>query len=607
MLVTDIAYKLVAFALLAPLVSVALRIFLALGSGSEVAADTDILFFVLSPVGLIALVAVGAVLVTIVALEQACLMAIGFGARRGARVGFLEALQFAAHNTTAILALTARIVVRVLAIAAPFLAAGGLVALWLLTDFDINYYLSERPPAFWTAAVLIGVIVAALAVVLVPRIIGWSLALPILLFEQTAARDALPESRQRTSGATTTIGIVIAGWAVASLVLSGLAFGAVGLVGRLLMPWAIGSLLWVTILVAGLLVFWGLSSLLVTLVTAAAFSLLIVELHERLSAAAGAPLEWPVASERGLAGWRISTGAVMAGLVVAGVVGVVFAAGLLRTTHVEDNVVIIAHRGAAGAAPENTMASVLRAIEDGADFVEIDVQENADGRVIVVHDSDFMKVAGVATKVWEVTDEELQDIDIGSWFAPEFSGERVPGLDEVLAAAKGRARVNIELKYYGHDEQLEQRVSDTVDAAGMSSDIVAMSLKYDAVQKMKALRPDWRVGLLTATAIGNLATVDADFLAVNVGIATPLLVRDAHAVGKEVYAWTVNDPISMSQMIGRGVDGIITDEPALARRVLEFRAGLSPFERLLLELAIWLGAVPRNPGAEDDLAGAEAG
>jgi len=373
------------------------------------------------------------------------------------------------------------------------------------------------------------------------------------------------------------------------------------------MPWAIGSLGWVTVLVAGLLVFWGLSNLLVTLVTAAAFSLLIVELHESHPAADGAPLAWPVASERGLAGWRISTGAIMAGLAVAGIVGVVFAAGLLRTTHAPDDLLIIGHRGAAGAAPENTMASVERAIADGADFVEIDVQENADGRVVVVHDSDFMKVARVPTKVWEVTDTELQDIDIGSWFAPEFSDERVPGLDEVLAAAKGRARVNIELKYYGHDELLEQRVSDIVDAAGMSSDIVAMSLKYDAVQKMKALRPDWRVGLLTATAIGNLATVDADFLAVSVGIATPLLVRDAHAAGKDVYVWTVNDPISMSQMIGRGVDGIITDEPALARRVLEFRAGLSPFERLLLELAVWLGAIPRNPSPEDDLAGAADG
>jgi glycerophosphoryl diester phosphodiesterase len=111
-------------------------------------------------------------------------------------------------------------------------------------------------------------------------------------------------------------------------------------------------------------------------------------------------------------------------------------------------------------------------------------------------------------------------------------------------------------------------------------------LKYDAVKKMKQLRPQWTVGLLTAVAIGDLTTQDqADFLAVNMDLATRKFIRAAHAANKEVFVWTVNEPISISTMAGRGVDSIITDKPALARQVLKHRKNLSSVERLLIELA----------------------
>ena len=80
---------------------------------------------------------------------------------------------------------------------------------------------------------------------------------------------------------------------------------------------------------------------------------------------------------------------------------------------------------------------------------------------------------------------------------------------------KGKIRLNIELKYYGHDERLEQRVVELVEAQGMESAIVIMSLKKEAVLKMKALRPTWTVGLLTSVAVGDITKVSADFLAVN--------------------------------------------------------------------------------------------
>jgi glycerophosphoryl diester phosphodiesterase len=184
--------------------------------------------------------------------------------------------------------------------------------------------------------------------------------------------------------------------------------------------------------------------------------------------------------------------------------------------------------------------------------------------------------------VWDVTREQLAEIDVGSWFASEFADERVPTLHDVLEVSRDNARVVIELKYYGHDEQLEQRVAEIVEAAGMSDRVAIMSLKYDAVLKMKQLRPEWTVGLLSAAAVGDLSRLDADFLAVSMNMVSRGFVRRAHQAGTQVFAWTVNDPVSMSQMISRGVDGIITDEPAMARQVLAERAELTTTERLLL-------------------------
>jgi glycerophosphoryl diester phosphodiesterase len=127
----------------------------------------------------------------------------------------------------------------------------------------------------------------------------------------------------------------------------------------------------------------------------------------------------------------------------------------------------------------------------------------------------------------------------------------------------------------------------------MASNVVVMSLKVTAVKKMKALRPDWKVGLLISVSAGDLKSLTADFLAVNAAFAKRSFIRSAHDSGKEVCVWTVNDAVSMCTMVGRGVDGLITDKPALARSVLQQRAQMSVPERLLVELAGLFGVVSR--------------
>jgi glycerophosphoryl diester phosphodiesterase len=279
-------------------------------------------------------------------------------------------------------------------------------------------------------------------------------------------------------------------------------------------------------------------------------------------------------------------------IVALAVAAVLAGALLLERLRLDDETIVIAHRGAAAFAPENTLAAFERAIEDGADYIELDVQETADGEVIVLHDSDFMKLAGVPLKIWDANYAQLGDIDIGSWYAPEFSNERVPTLRQVLEECKGRVRVVIELKYYGHDQRLEERVVEIIEETGMAANVILMSLDYDGVRKLKALRPDWTVGLLAAKAVGNLTNVDADFLAVNAGMGTRRFLRQARGANKPVYLWTVNDAAQMSRFMSMGFDGIITDDPAQARAVLERRAELNVAERLVLSLIVWAGGSP---------------
>jgi glycerophosphoryl diester phosphodiesterase len=243
------------------------------------------------------------------------------------------------------------------------------------------------------------------------------------------------------------------------------------------------------------------------------------------------------------------------------------------------------------------------ALDQGADIVEIDVQEIADGTVVVIHDSDLMKVGNNPLKVWEAGFDEIRAIDVGSWYGPEFAGQRIPTLAEVLEMCRGKARVDIELKYYGHNDRLEERVSQVVRETGMDDQVIAMSLKADIATSMKTIAPHWQVGLLTAKAVGDLSTAEHDFLAVHTGIASPGFIRRAHKAGKEVYVWTVNDRLNMSRMMSRGVDGIITDHPGLAREVLAERAELSSVERLLIAAALWIGLEPDEPPPSIDVDG----
>jgi glycerophosphoryl diester phosphodiesterase len=564
-------------------------------TGRTVLADTDILRFFLDLSGWVSLFVVATLVITITALELAALMGILAAADAQTSWTTRTAILFATSRAWPIVRLTGRIVALTTLALAPLLALAGLTYVMLLTRYDINYYLDAKPPAFW-GAVGCGAVLACVAAFVLGRLaVHWFVALPIVCFESIAPRHALRTSRGRVTGQRWRILVCLAAWGLASLLISYLATEIVLTIARRLVPRAAESLGLLLLSVGLAISIFAVVNLVINVLNTVTFAVMLYRIYRHVSPE-------PVPNSSLLkAGDGTMTSVGMAWsrrrlelLVLCGVLAVTASgAVLLSRVSTDDACEIIAHRGASATAPENSLAAVRQAITDQTDWVEIDVQETADGEVVVVHDSDFKKLAGVPTKVWNITHAELATIDIGSRFGAEFRGERVPTLAEVLDCCRGKTRLVIELKYYGHDQQLEQRVVDLVEAHAMQSHVAVMSLRQDGVDKIQTLRPTWRTGLLTAVAVGQLANVPTDFLAVKADMGTRKFVQSVHARGKQVYVWTVNDPVSISLLINRGVDGIITDKPALARTVLQERAELSFAERVLLHLADDLGVVPQ--------------
>ncbi len=195
--ITDILYKILAFVILTPLTAVLVRMVVAM-SGRTVLADEDLLFSFLRPVGWLSLILLGGITLAIIALEQAALMSIVFGERKGMQLDFWRALVFVAGRAWSVLQVTASIVARVLLIAAPFLLVAGLTYKLLLTRHDINFYLAEKPPEFLWAMGIAAVLVVVLVFLLARRLIGWAFSLPLVIFggvrPQGALRRAAPWS-----------------------------------------------------------------------------------------------------------------------------------------------------------------------------------------------------------------------------------------------------------------------------------------------------------------------------------------------------------------------------------------------------------------------------
>ena len=591
LLLADILFKAIAFVVLVPLTVGLLHGILWL-TGRGTLTDTDVLFFLLTPGGAVGMCLVGAVWLSITALEQATLLTL-LVAGQDKKGSVWAATRWAFLYSLKVIQVMFRVICWVVLVSAPVVFCAVLVAQQLLGKHDINFYLAERPPEFFVAIGVGGLLVVGLAALLLRLVSGWFLALPLLIFEGVSPRESLATSWKRLAGRHWIVVTLLGTWVAAVFVIATISTMCVVFVASEFVPIVSRTLTGAIFAVGLTTLVWAASNFILQLFSAAVLSALLYSVWEtydgRIGATERLSLENMAGDRLGIR-WNART----LTLVTCVCVVVAVLIGSVATARIpfDNSIDVIGHRGAGGVAPENTRAAIERAISAGAQWVEIDVQETADGEVVVIHDSDLMKNAGVDLKVWDATVDEIMAVDVGTSFDPQFHDERVPTLREILNLCKGRIGIIIELKSYGHGQMLEQRVVDLVEASGSVDEVQCMSLKPGVVAQLKKLRPDWRVGLLLSLAVGDVRNIEADFLAVNARFATSRMVQEAHEAHKLLYAWTLNDPVSISRMVGRGVDGVITDYPDMAKNVLIQRAELSVVQRLLLEFAETLGVQP---------------
>jgi glycerophosphoryl diester phosphodiesterase len=586
LLTVHLAVTILAATIVAPTVAGVIQLAVSI-SGESALSDTAIAAFVFSPAGAAAGTVIAALILTIEMLGYAALLIPARQLLRNGRCDVAGVTKLLFPALPSILRVSLRFILWTVLCSLPFAGLIGLIHLRMLGDHDINFYLAEKPPVFLRALALAALAMIANLLVLARLATGWVHALPLVIFRNETPGAALRISRQAAAGER---GIIFAGL-VAWGLLTPLFSSALNLPWSGIAMWAAGRLhdqLGWLVIVLGLCFALAIATGILT--SFCGLSLLALQ-NIRIYRESG--LDTGPDAESGTApGPSIRIKTAIAGFLVFFAVTAILSDRWIERLHDEHPAVVIAHRGASADAPENTMAAVRMAVEAAADWVEIDVQESADGSVMVFHDSDFKRMGGPAKGIWELRDSEIANIDVGSWKSPEFAAERTPYLSDVLALCKGRSGVLIELKYYGHDQRLEERVVELVEAAGMDDQVMVMSLSHQGVRKIRQLRPHWQIGLLSTVALGNVTKLDVDFLGLNARTTSRRLVREAAKRGVRIHVWTVNRPVDMANMLARGVDGLITDDPGLARQVLQEREDATFGEKLLLELAAVLGKPP---------------
>lgn len=266
------------------------------------------------------------------------------------------------------------------------------------------------------------------------------------------------------------------------------------------------------------------------------------------------------------------------------------------------NVLVMAHRGFRGIAPENTLLAAQKGFEAGADYWELDVAASSDGELIIMHDDNLARTTDVEErfpnrKPWTVYDftlAELKSLDAGSWYGKadqfgqiaagrvtakdlgSFAGLRIPTLAEALEFTKRNGwRVNIEIKDAtgrACDPWIVEKTAESVRSMGMAGSVIISSFNHDYLIRMKKAAPEIRVAALIDRPIpdpvATLKRIGAMALNPNSRYLDEETVKNVRSAGFDVFVWTTNEKSEMEKLVKWGVSGLITDFPDRALAVL---------------------------------------
>jgi glycerophosphoryl diester phosphodiesterase len=589
LVVYEILFKLAESWVLAP--GVALLLLAVQSQAGHVAlSNQDIVDFLLTPLGILYAALFTTFAAALLLVEQAGVMALMALRTSSARPAILPMLRRACAKSVSIVQLGAMQAGLLALVLVPFVVVGVLTVRGLLWEHDFYYYWKERPPVFWIAASIVSVLLVAALALGAWLCVRWAFALPILLFENRHAGAALRASGDRVHGAVRQVALIVLGWLFSVLLI-----GVAAEVGFRFVARAVVAVTGDTsvVLISLLIAHGGLIAS-VSFVLVVGLGLVTRRLYllrgEQLGLGLSETCPKGAGSEQPVSPWSRRLAWLSLPLFLLAPLAIWFSLAAYKADR--PMVQVTAHRGAARAAPENTLSAMRKAIEIGANYIEMDVQQTADGVVVLLHDRDLKRVAGVSRRLNELSYHEVRELDVGSWFAPAFAGEHVPRLVEVFDLCRGKIRLNIEMKFFGPDRRLTQAVAQMVRDRALESECIVTSLNYGALVLARQHNPRLRTGLIVASALGDLSLLDVDVLSVRADFLSDDLIRAAHRSGREVHVWTVNDAAMMRRFIMRGVDNIITSDPELAIRVRNEWATSTESQRLLLSSQVLLGIEP---------------
>lgn len=238
---------------------------------------------------------------------------------------------------------------------------------------------------------------------------------------------------------------------------------------------------------------------------------------------------------------------------------------------------VIAHRGASGYAPENTLAAVQKALDMNADLIEVDIHLSKDGELIVIHDATLERTTNGAGEVVKKNVSDLKTLDAGSWFGDEFKGEPIPTLKEVMELINGQSVILIEIKKgkAGNYQGIEQKTVDLIRELKAESWSIVQSFESEAVKNTYDIAPDIEVHKLIVRDFpfiplyhdgtfrtGSVYSFDyAKAINPYYRLITQRFINQTHKRGMKVFTYTVNEEADIQRMIEMGVDGIITNYP----------------------------------------------
>lgn len=246
----------------------------------------------------------------------------------------------------------------------------------------------------------------------------------------------------------------------------------------------------------------------------------------------------------------------------------------------EQRVEIIAHRGDSHAAPENTVASVESAWQKEADAVEVDVYLSADNRVMAIHDKTTERTGDKVLPVRETDSEELRTVDVGAFKGAEFTGERIPFLEDIIVSVPDQKRLFIEVK---DSERAIAPISELIQQSEKQDQMVIISFSLEVVKASKQQMPEvpayWLRSARRDQDTGAYQPIDTalleqvkehnlDGLDVNYRGVSPELIEASHKAGLKLFVWTVNESADISTLAEQGVDGITTDRISRAQNAL---------------------------------------